>query len=250
MQSTHDTEGKPFVPSRGPYEWKHVALVSVGIAVIVLSVSMIVQQAFIPPIAIFILLALIGAGVLRVRARAGAIMLAIVSVLFFVLSLPFFVPALAVPESSVDFMTTSLTVLSLVGIVVSSVAMIRQSSGAGAMRFSMVVTVLGVLAIAGTAVARLAYEGAEAQPGDIEVALQNFEFSPATISAGGSDQISVYLENKDTVLHTFTIEELDVDVDVPGNGSARVTFDATPGRYEIICQPHQPDMDGTLRVED
>jgi plastocyanin len=35
---------------------------------------------------------------------------------------------------------------------------------------------------------------------------------------------------------------------VPGNGSARVTFDAAPGRYEFICEPHEPDMDGTLRV--
>jgi plastocyanin len=249
LQSTRDTEGKPIVPAREPYEWKHVALVSVGIAVIVLSVNMIVQQAFIPPVAIFILLAMIGAGVLQVRAEAGAIMLAIVSVLFFILSLPFIVPALAVPESSVDFMTTCLTVLSLMGIEVSSVAMIRRRSGAGAMRFSVILTVLGVLAIAGTAVARLSYEGAQAEPGDIEVVLQNIEFYPGTISAGENDEISVFLENKDTVLHTFTIEELDVDVDVPGNGSARVTFDAAPGRYEFICRPHQPDMDGTLRVE-
>jgi plastocyanin len=221
----------------------------VAIATIVLVVLMIVQQAFIPPIAIFIVLAGIGVVLLNVRERAGAIMLAIVSVLFLILNTPFIVPALAVPASSVDFLTTCLTLLSLVGMVVSSVAILRRSAGGGAIRFSVVITVLGLLAIAGTAWARLAYEGAEARPGDIEMVLQDIEFNPASISGDGGE-MSVYLDNKDTVLHTFTIEELDVDVDIPGNASARVTFEAPPGRYEIECRPHQPDMDGTLNVEE
>jgi plastocyanin len=247
LQSTRNAEDRPLAAN--PFEWKHVLLLSVGIASIVLIVFMIVQQAFIPPIAIFVVLALIGAFLLRVRARAGAIMLAIVSVLFLVLNLPFILPALAVPESSVDFLTTTLTLLSLIAMVVSSVALIRRRRGGrNAMRFSIVITVLGALAVAGTAVARLAYEGAEAQPGDIEMVLENIEFSPQTITAEGGEEISVFVENRDTVLHTFTIEELDVDIDVPGNGSARVTFDAAPGRYEFICEPHQPDMDGALRV--
>jgi plastocyanin len=248
LQSTRDTEGRPVNANQRPFEWKHVLFLSVGIASIVLIVNMIVQQALIPPIAIFILLAVIGAFLLRVREKAGAIMLAIVAILFLATSLPFIIPAISVPESSVDFLTTSLTVLSLVAMIVASVAILRRRSGANAMRFSIVITVLGALAVAGTAVARLAYEGAEAQPGDIEMVLENIEFSPQTITAEGGEEISVFLENNDTVLHTFTIEELDVDVDVPGNGSARVTFDAAPGRYEFICEPHEPDMDGTLRV--
>jgi plastocyanin len=248
LQSTRNTKDRPINANQGPFEWKHVLVLSVAIACIVLIVVMIVQQTFIPPIAIFVVLALIGAFLVRTRERAGAIMLAIVSVLFLVLNLPFILPSLSVHESSVDFLATTLTLLSLIAMIVSSVAILRRRSGANAMRFSIVITVLGVLAVAGTAVARLAYEEAEAQPGDIEMVLENIEFSPQTITAEEGVEISVFLENKDTVLHTFTIEELDVDVDVPGNGSARVTFDAEPGRYEFICEPHQPDMDGTLRV--
>jgi plastocyanin len=249
LQSTRGNEQPPPPVARGPFEWKHVLLLSVAISVIVFIALMVIQQTLIPPIVIFIVLALIGAFLLRARERAGAIMLAIVSILFFLLDLPFTLPALAVPESSVDFLASSLTTLSLIAMAVSSVAIIRGRSEGNAVRFSVIITVLGALAVIASVAARITYEGAELQPGDIEVALEDVEFLPQRISASGGEEVSVYLDNRDTVFHTFTIEELDVDVEIPGNGSARVTFEASPGTYEVTCRPHEPDMTGTLDVE-
>ncbi|MGH2786390.1 MAG: cupredoxin domain-containing protein [Actinomycetota bacterium] len=196
----------------------------------------------------YLVLALIGITLLRARERAGAIMLAIVSVLFLALNLPFIIPSLSVPESSVDFLTTALTVVGLVAAIASSIALLRHADRGPARRLAAAVGTLCLLAVAVSIVARLAYEGAEASPGDIRMVLQDIEFKPQRIS-GGAGEISVFLENKDTVLHTFTIEELDVDVDVPGNGSARVTFEAEAGMFEFICLPHEQDMDGSLRVD-
>lgn len=41
--------------------------------------------------------------------------------------------------------------------------------------------------------------------------------------------------NEDLSWHTFTIDELDVDVDVPVNGKRTFTFDAPPGTYRFYC---------------
>jgi plastocyanin len=48
--------------------------------------------------------------------------------------------------------------------------------------------------------------------------------------------------------HTFTIDELGVDLSIPPNSEQRVTFDAPAGSYEFECRPHTPGMTGTLTV--
>jgi len=60
--------------------------------------------------------------------------------------------------------------------------------------------------------------------------------------------VAVFVDNQDTTLHTFTVEEFGVDLEIPAGESARITFDAEPGTYEFFCRPHQPDMSGTLEV--
>jgi hypothetical protein len=240
----------------GRLSWRPVLEGAAAATGLVLIVVMIVQGQLIPPILAFVVLAAAGVGLLRVRERAGVIMLAVISVLFLALNFPFIVPSLSVPESSVDFLASALTVLGLVAMVVSSIALVRRRRG-GAMGFVGAISALALVAVAVATVAKVAYDAAEARPGDIKMVLQDIEFRPSTISLptsrgptppNASHEVSVFLDNKDTVLHTFTIEELDVDVNVPGNGSARVTFDAEPGEYEFFCVPHKPDMQGTLEV--
>lgn len=41
-----------------------------------------------------------------------------------------------------------------------------------------------------------------------------------------SGEISVFVENEDTALHTFTIDELGVNLEVPGGETRRVAFEA------------------------
>ena len=53
-------------------------------------------------------------------------------------------------------------------------------------------------------------------------------------------------------LHTFTVDDLDIDVAVGGDGTVgfSFTFDK-PGTYELICIPHRAlGMVGTITVSE
>lgn len=86
---------------------------------------------------------------------------------------------------------------------------------------------------------------------DLVVVAENVAFDREVLStATGSTTVS--LENRDLFWHTFTIEELGVDLRVPVSAHMTVTFDAPPGEYRFFCDiPGHPEagMEGTLLVE-
>jgi plastocyanin len=58
----------------------------------------------------------------------------------------------------------------------------------------------------------------------------------ATTSLGAHPgPVTVSLTNHDLFWHTFTIESLGVNVDVPVGGTRSVTFTAAPGTYTFTC---------------
>lgn len=88
-------------------------------------------------------------------------------------------------------------------------------------------------------------------PAGIHLVAENVAFDQAELSASAGS-ITVSLENRDLFWHTFTIEELGVDLRVPVSAEMTVTFDAAPGEYTFICAiPGHPEagMEGTLLVE-
>jgi plastocyanin len=90
-----------------------------------------------------------------------------------------------------------------------------------------------------------------ADPADADVALEafEFEFSEEDLSADAGE-VTVAVTNDDPVLHTFTIDELDVHVDLPAQETAAVTFDAEPGEYRFYCAitGHEELMNGTIEI--
>lgn len=65
-------------------------------------------------------------------------------------------------------------------------------------------------------------------------------------------EIHLAFANTDAVPHTFTIEDLDVEVEAGGGEAARLTFTAEPGTYDFICTIPGHDtasMRGVLVVE-
>lgn len=85
---------------------------------------------------------------------------------------------------------------------------------------------------------------------DIHLESENVAFSDSDLTAPAGE-ITVILENKDLFWHTFTIEELGIDLRVPLGAELPVTFEAPPGEYEFICAiPGHPaaGMVGTLTV--
>ena len=76
-----------------------------------------------------------------------------------------------------------------------------------------------------------------------------FAFAPVDLSFSSGEVVSFTFVGEAT-FHTFTVEELGIDVDV--DGGETVSFDFTfdePGTYTLICIPHEAlGMVGTITV--
>jgi plastocyanin len=93
--------------------------------------------------------------------------------------------------------------------------------------------------------------GAESPDGatNADVTAESFAFDPATIEVEEGDDIAV-VNADETVDHTFTIEEEDVDEILPAGGEADVRADLPAGTYTVICRFHvDQGMEATLDVE-
>lgn len=86
------------------------------------------------------------------------------------------------------------------------------------------------------------------QQGGVAVAAAGNAWDPLEIQAGAGAAVSVSVENTDGALHSFTIDDADVDQDIEGGQSITVEFTAPDaGSYLFYCKYH-PGMEGTLTV--
>jgi plastocyanin len=228
--------------------WQQVA---VGAAI--LTIVVIVITAFIAEIVLLLIsaaLLAVGAALTRKPGRAGLIVLAVVAFLLLVTDGPFVIPYLAVPTSWINFILISLLLLGSAVIVIAAVAAIRKGDQAGSKAPRAVAVIAGALAVVtiGVAVgARSGYTAPTPRSGDVRLTAHNVEFSTASLKAQAGT-VSVFVTNDDTVLHTFTIDKLSVNLNVPANSTARVSVRAAPGRYPYLCTLHT-NMRGILTVE-
>lgn len=91
----------------------------------------------------------------------------------------------------------------------------------------------------------------EAGPEDIRLVSENVAFSQSELTAPAG-RVTVELSNRDLFWHTFTIDELGVDLLVPVHGQRSESFAAPPGTYRFVCRiPGHvaAGMEGTLTVE-
>jgi plastocyanin len=184
--------------------------------------------------------------------RVGALWLGVCSLGLLVFSIPFLAEALVRPESLADFIPLSIYTLSTVVGTVAAIPSFRQASAPDApSRPARTIAILaGALIVVAAVVSVVAFAGIESEParsGDILVVTEDIEFHPARIHGGGRE-ISVHVANRDDTRHTFTIDELGVDLNLPPNSEQRISFAADPGTYRFYCRPHTPGMEGELVV--
>jgi plastocyanin len=88
------------------------------------------------------------------------------------------------------------------------------------------------------------------QPTDIQLTTENMKFSQNELFSE-SGQVSLHLANEDLWWHTFTIDELGVDLKVPMGAEREVEFSAPPGTYRYYCSipGHEASMHGTLTIK-
>jgi plastocyanin len=228
--------------------WKSF-LRTCAIASVIVVALINIFAGIIPPLIVFALLWVIGLFWLAKATKGPAILLLVVLVLYMALSLPFILPAMMVPASAGDFILNLAAVLAAIGGVVAAIFVIRGRVEPSDSPRTLGRVLIGLFVV-GTLVSifsLVTYEDATMQEGDVELVARDIEFEQTSLEAD-SGEVAVFVKNEDSTLHTFTIEELDVDLNIPAGKSARVTFDAEPGTYEFFCVPHKEDMKGTIEI--
>jgi plastocyanin len=73
----------------------------------------------------------------------------------------------------------------------------------------------------------------------IEVELKDDNFNPKVITIPNGTTTTLLLKNKGIKEHTFTVEALNIDVEVePGKEKTIIMKPDKPGTYELICRYH------------
>ena len=85
----------------------------------------------------------------------------------------------------------------------------------------------------------------------MEVELNDNFFHPKNITVPIGETTTLKLKNKGSLKHTFTVEELNIDVELdPGQEKSITIAPKNTGTYELICRFHfQRGMVGNLIVK-
>jgi plastocyanin len=93
-------------------------------------------------------------------------------------------------------------------------------------------------------------EGApESGSNGVEVVAANFAFSPTSVPVEAGAEIELTFTNDDDAQHSFTADDLGVDLVVEGGSSDSTTFTAPDsGSVDFVCKFHQ-SMTGTISTD-
>lgn len=81
------------------------------------------------------------------------------------------------------------------------------------------------------------------------IRLVDNEFVPSCFTASAAQRLT--LVNEDPALHSFTLEDTPIDVDISGDETLDldpITGQVDPGTYRLICKYHQPGMTGEITI--
>lgn len=96
--------------------------------------------------------------------------------------------------------------------------------------------------------AAAATESQEPLASDVAVVTEKVQFQPAEIRVAAGE--GLWFDNRDGIRHTFSIEDVYFDVELPALKSVRSDLDLPAGAYQVICRvPGHEAMTTTLIVE-
>jgi plastocyanin len=116
------------------------------------------------------------------------------------------------------------------------------------LRPAPVLAVGGLLLVGAIVLGVVASTSGEAIDADARVEAKNAEFSETELDVPDGGTVAV--KNRDLFWHTFTVEELDIDVRIPTGATRAIEIEAEPGEYRFKCSipGHESRMNGTLTV--
>lgn len=89
--------------------------------------------------------------------------------------------------------------------------------------------------------------GTDTGSGALEVTAANFAFTPTTLEVEPGAEVELTFTNDDTTQHSFTADDLGVDLVLEGSTSESTTFTAPESDVEWHCKFHET-MTGTISV--
>jgi len=156
-------------------------------------------------------------------------------------------------ELSRLFIPASLSTISVAGLIAALAILVwrrkPESGGSIVRHVALAASAFFVMVMLAGFVVGNAQPASERSP-DIVLRTENMIFSTTELSTNAG-QVTVLVDNHDVWWHTFSIDELDVDLRIPSSGKRQVTFTAVPGVYRFYCAipGHTPlGMVGTLTV--
>jgi plastocyanin len=152
---------------------------------------------------------------------------------------------LLVPASLVAF-----SLAGFIGAVASIIHLRDPDAGRGAAGPTGIIAVVFVFSSLGLVWAMTDAAPQAAPEGAVRIETANVAYVPDTLQSGGG-KVTVAVHNRDLFWHTFTIDELGVDIKAPVGRLRSATFGAQPGTYAFYCRiPGHASlgMRGTLTV--
>jgi plastocyanin len=185
------------------------------------------------------------------RFGAWAKIVAIVTGLLTGMALFWTAFGLFAPNSVFDFVPGLLVLPGLVLVIVAGIKAFRaarrgdvvaSAEGGERRTAAIVLGVVGVLALLSAVLTATGQESVDdTSDAAFTVVATDFEFDKAAYEASAGDTILV--RNKDPFAHTFTVDELDVDVTLSPGSEKLVTLPGTTGEFIAYCEPHTSDPD-------
>jgi hypothetical protein len=105
----------------------------------------------------------------------------------------------------------------------------------------IVPAIVAVLAVISAVFTFVGKETVDEGAADEQVTLSDFEYTEESYSFAGGTKVLV--RNDDPFLHTFTVEELDIDEVLSPGSEILVDIPSEAGDYIVFCQPHTTDPD-------
>jgi len=157
------------------------------------------------------------------------------------------------PDSFFDFIGGVLVVPGAVIAIVGCVQAIRagrrgdlreRREGGEARAINVILAVVVGLTVLSAIFTFVGRSTADATQADAEVAIKDFSFE-----SGGAEEVTVsggdtlFVANDDPFHHTFTVEELGIDVQFGPSSQELIEIPAQPGTYTLYCRPHTSNPD-------
>ena len=157
------------------------------------------------------------------------------------------------PDSVFDFVGGLLVIPGAVIAIVGCVQAIRagrrgelraRREGGEARAINVIVAVVAGLTVLSAVVTFVGRSTADASGAEREVALKDFSFEVGdaggvNVTGGGT----LYVANEDPFQHTFTVDELGIDVAFGPSSQELIEIPAKPGTYTLYCRPHTSNPD-------